>query len=189
MKKALFIALGLFMAMPQTFAKDLIVYLSRSHNTEAMAKMIQAETGGDLVALELVQPYPENYRATVEQVQRENESGYLPPLKTRIDDVAQYERIFIGFPTWGMQLPPPVKSFLNAQDFAGKEILPFNTHAGYGLGNSLADLQRYCRDCQIGKALSIEGGKERDGILFVMQGDKAAEILAQVRQWLIDIRP
>ena len=46
-----------------------------------MAKMIQAETGGDLVALELVQPYPENYRATVEQVQRENESGYLPPLK------------------------------------------------------------------------------------------------------------
>ena len=84
MKKALFIALGLFMAMPPTFAKDLIVYLSRSHNTEAMAKMIQAETGGDLVALELVQPYPENYRATVEQVQRENESGYLPPLKTRM---------------------------------------------------------------------------------------------------------
>ena len=88
-----------------------------------------------------------------------------------------------------MQLPPPIKSFLAAHDLSSKKIMPFNTHAGYGLGNSLADMQRYCRDCQIGKALSIEGGKERDGILFVMQGDKAVETLAQVRQWLMEVSP
>ena len=66
--------------------------------------------------------------------------------------------------------------------------MPFNTHAGYGLGNSLADMQRYCRDCQIGDALSLEGGKERDGILFVIQGDKAKEALEQVQQWLASAR-
>jgi len=189
MIKSLLLSLGIIAAMPQVFAKDLIVYLSRSHNTEAVAKMIAAETGGDLVAIELEKPYPDNYRATVEQVARENESGYLPPLKTHIDHLAQYERIFVGFPTWGMQLPPPIKSFLAAHDLSSKKIMPFNTHAGYGLGNSLADMQRYCRDCQIGKALSIEGGKERDGILFVMQGDKAVETLAQVRQWLMEVSP
>lgn len=188
MKKSLLVILAGFMSLPLS-AKDLIVYLSRSHNTEAVAKMIAAETGGDLVAIELEKPYPENYRATVEQVQRENESGYLPPLKTHIDHLAQYERIFVGFPTWGMQLPPPVKSFLAAHDLSGKKIMPFNTHAGYGIGSSLTDMQRYCRDCQIGDALSVEGGRERDGILFVMEGERAQEVRAQVRQWLMEVSP
>ena len=53
MIKSLLLSLGIIAAMPQVFAKDLIVYLSRSHNTEAVAKMIAAETGGDLVAIEL----------------------------------------------------------------------------------------------------------------------------------------
>ena len=188
MIKPLLLSLGFIAAMPQIFAKDLIVYLSRSHNTEAVAKMIAAETGGDLVAIELEKPYPDNYRATVEQVQRENESGYLPPLKTHIDHLAQYERIFVGFPTWGMQLPPPVKSCLAAHDLSGKKIMPFNTHAGYGIGSSLADMRRYCRDCQIGEALSVEGGRERDGILFVMEGERAQEVRAQVQQWLASAR-
>ena len=98
MKKLLAVVWAVSMSLPLS-AKDLIVYLSRSHNTEAVAKMIAAETGGDLVAIELEKPDPENYRATVEQVARENESGYLPPLKTHIDHLAQYERIFVGFPT------------------------------------------------------------------------------------------
>ena len=101
--KSILLALSLLAAVPAQ-GKDLIVYLSRSHNTEAVAKIIQSETGGDLVAIELQTPYPADYRATVEQVQRENERGYLPPLKTRIRP-AQYDRIFIGFPTWGMRLP------------------------------------------------------------------------------------
>ena len=92
--KSILLALSLLAAMPAQ-GKDLIVYLSRSHNTEAVAKIIQSETGGDLVAIELQTPYPADYRATVEQVQRENERGYLPPLKTRIRP-AQYDRIFIG---------------------------------------------------------------------------------------------
>ena len=58
MIKSLLLSLGIIAAMPQVFAKDLIVYLSRSHNTEAVAKMIAAETGGDLVAIELEKPYP-----------------------------------------------------------------------------------------------------------------------------------
>jgi hypothetical protein len=63
--------------------KVLIVYLSRMNNTKAVAEFIHEEIGGQLVALELEQPYPDDYRTTVDQVAKENDTGHLPPLKTR----------------------------------------------------------------------------------------------------------
>lgn len=92
--------------------KILTVYLSRTNNTKAIAQMINQEVGGDLVALELATPYPEDYKAIVDKVAKENESGFLPPLKTKVEGIEKYDVIFIGFPTWGMKLPPPMKSFL-----------------------------------------------------------------------------
>ena len=79
--------------------KVLIVYLSRTNNTKTIAEIIYKNVGGTLVALELEKPYPENYRATVEQVVKENETGYLPPLKTKIDSIQNYDIVFVGFPT------------------------------------------------------------------------------------------
>src|SRR6187200_3249798 len=95
---------------PVTANKILIVYLSRTNNTKAIAEIIHSQVGGTLVALELQNPYPEDYKATVAQVAKENETGFLPPLKTKIDNIQQYDVVFLGFPTWGMQLPPPMKS-------------------------------------------------------------------------------
>src|SRR5215212_4871848 len=93
--------------------KVLIVYLSRTNNTKAIAEFIHQKVGGTLVALELETPYPADYNATVQQVARENETGYLPPLKTKIDRIEQYD----DFCSWafrpgGCNCPPPVKSFL-----------------------------------------------------------------------------
>jgi flavodoxin len=96
---------------PQPGKKIIIVYLSRTNNTKAIAEFIHESVGGTLVALELEKPYPTDYQATVQQVTRENETGYLPPLKTKIDRIEQYEVVFLGFPTWGMQLPPRMKVF------------------------------------------------------------------------------
>src|SRR5678815_5337330 len=117
MKKGMMYCLlfGLYMTSACTNAqsnvskKILIVYLSRTNNTKTIAEIIHRNTGGTLVALELEKPYPENYRATVEQVVRENETGYLPP---------------------------PMKSFLKQYDLSGKTIVPFNTNDGYGIGSS-----------------------------------------------------
>ena len=78
--------------------KILIVYLSRTNNTKTIAEIIHKNVGGTLVALELEKPYPENYQATVHQVVRENETGYLPPLKTKIDSIQNYDVVFVGFP-------------------------------------------------------------------------------------------
>ena len=162
----------------------LIVYLSRTKNTKAVAEMIQEEVGGELVELELVSPYPENYRAIVAQVAQENESGFLPPLKTKITNLDQYEVVFLGFPTWGMQLPPPMKRFLTENNLSEKKVIPFNTNGGYGIGSSFDTVEKLCKGCQILDGFSIRGGSERDGILFVMEGEKAVEVQQEVKKWL-----
>lgn len=162
----------------------LIVYLSRTKNTKAVAKMVQQNVGGKLVALELENPYPEDYNKMVAQVQKENETGFLPLLKTKIDSIEKYEVIFIGFPTWGMQLPPPMKSFLKQYNLKGKTIIPFNTHAGYGTGSSFETVKELAPTSNTLEGFSVEGGKERDEILFVIQGEKEIQVRQQVNQWL-----
>ena len=164
--------------------KILIVYLSRTKNTEAIAEIIHENTGGTLVALELANPYPEDYRATVDQVAKENETGYLPPLKTKIDNIQQYDMVFVGFPTWGMQLPPPMKSFLRQYDLSGKIVVPFNTNGGYGIGSSFDTVKELCRGSKILDGYSMRGGVERDGILFVIEGEKEKQARSEVKKWL-----
>jgi flavodoxin len=164
--------------------KILIVYLSRTKNTKAVAEIIHKKVGGDLVALELATPYPENYQQIVAQVSKENDEGYLPPLKTQIEDINQYDLVFLGFPTWGMQLPPPMKSFLNQYSLAGKTVIPFNTNAGYGIGNSFETVKQLCLDSKILEGYSTRGGVERDGILYVMEGEKEKEVQIEVQEWL-----
>lgn len=162
----------------------LIVYLTRTKNTKTVAQIIHKQTGGKLVELELQNPYPENYKAIVDQVARENETGFLPPLKTKIDSIEKYDTVFIGFPTWGMQLPPPMKSFLSQYNLKGKTIIPFNTNAGYGVGSSFDKIKELCIECKILEGFSIKGGIERDGILFAMEGEKKIEAEKEIQKWL-----
>jgi len=164
--------------------KVLIVYLSRTNNTKALAEIIHEHVGGTLVNLELSTPYPANYQATVQQVARENETGFLPPLKTKIDSIQTYDVVFVGFPTWGMQLPPPMKSFLRQYDFSGKTIIPFNSNGGYGIGSTFDTVKQLCPNSNILEGFTIRGGSERDGQLLVIQGDKAKESETTVVTWL-----
>ena len=164
--------------------KVLIVYLSRTKNTKAVAEIIHKEVGGDLVSLELVTPYPENYQQIVAQVSKENEAGFLPPLKTMIDSIQKYDLVFLGFPTWGMQLPPPMKSFLNQYDLSGKTVVPFNTNGGYGIGSSFETVKQLCPGSKVLEGYSTKGGVERDGILYVMEDEKEKEVQEEVQTWL-----
>lgn len=166
----------------------LIVYLSRTGNTQAIGQIIQKNVGGKLVGLELVNPYPQDYHAQVAQVVRENESGFLPPLKTKIDSIEQYDIIFVGFPTWDMQMPPPMKSFLKQYDLSGKTVIPFNTNAGYGVGSGFQTVKEICHQSTILEGFSTKGGIERDDILFVMKGQRIIEAEKEVQTWLRKIK-
>jgi flavodoxin len=166
----------------------LIVYLSRTNNTKAIAEIIHNYTGGKLVALELEKPYPENYHQTVQQVVNENETGFLPPIKTKIDSIEKYDIVFVGFPTWDMKMPPPMKSFLHQYNFAGKTIIPFNTNAGYGVGSGFETVKELCPQSKVLEGFSIIGGIERDGIYFTIQGEKAKQARDEIEKWLRKIK-
>src|SRR5690625_4393064 len=105
-------------------SSTLILYLTRTKNTKAVAEIIHREMGGTVVEVEPAIPYPEDYDAIVAQVDEENESGYAPPLESKIENIQDYDTVFCGFPTWDMQLPPPMKSFLNEHDLSGKTVIP-----------------------------------------------------------------
>jgi flavodoxin len=164
--------------------KILIVYLSRTKNTESIADIIHAKVGGKLVALELQMPYPADYHATVQQVVHENETGYLPPLKTVIDGPDQYDFVFIGFPTWDMKLPPPMKSFLHQYSFGGKTIIPFNSNGGYGPGSTFQSVRELCPQSTVLQGFSTRGGLERDGQLLALKDARADEVRTEVDKWL-----
>lgn len=164
--------------------KILIVYLTRTNNTKAVAEIIQENIGGRLVGLELKDPYPVNYKEIVDQVAKENETGFLPPLNTKIDSIESYDVVFIGFPTWDMQLPPPMKSFLHQYNLSGKKVIPFNTNAGYGVGTGFQTVKELCPNSDVVEGFEIKGGVERDGVLFVMEGKKKDTAKRAVLKWL-----
>ena len=185
---ALCISSGCSNAQSLASKKILIVYLSRTNNTKAIAEIIQNNVGGTLIALELEKPYPENYQATVQQVVKEDETGFLPPLKTKIDSIEKYDVVFVGFPTWDMKMPPPMKSFLHQYNLSGKTVIPFNTNAGYGVGSGFQAVKELCPNSKVLEGFSITGGIERDGIYLAIKGEKAKEAEAEVKKWLQKIK-
>ena len=91
----------------------LVVYYSRSGNTREIANQIHVLAGGDIVELQTVNPYPAEYRATTEQAKQELQSGYRPPLKTKISDITAYDVVFVGSPNWWGTFSMPVWTFLS----------------------------------------------------------------------------
>lgn len=129
--------------------KTLIVYYSwHNGNTKRIAEMIQKRTGADLCAIETVTPYPEEYRAASDQGKRETETGFKPEIKKLPYDIASYERIVIGMPTWWYTMAPAVLSFIDGNDFTGKTVIPFMTNAGWP-GTVIEDMIAHLKGAKI----------------------------------------
>lgn len=151
--------------------KTLVAYLTRSGNTRVIAGTLQRALGADLFEIRPASPYPEDYEQHVTQATRERDSGFEPSLAAKVDNIAAYGTVFLGFPIWGETAPPPIRSFLKAHDLRGKTLRPFITHGGYGVGNSQAVLATYAVGTIIEKP-------------FVMEADQERRTLNQVRDWL-----
>lgn len=140
----------------------LVVYYSRSGNTRAVAQAVHQRVGGDLVELLTVDPYPEDYQATTAQAKKELQSGYRPPLQTKIGRMDDYGVIFVGSPCWWGTVATPVITFLSEYDFSGKTIVPFMTHEGSGLGRTVAHIKSLCPGARVTEGLAVRGGRAHD---------------------------
>ncbi|TCQ69924.1 flavodoxin [Raoultella ornithinolytica] len=139
----------------------LVAYFSRSGNTRVIAGVIHRSLKTDLFAIEPATPYPEDYFQTVEQAKNERARGTKPALKNSVVDIGRYETVYLGFPIWGTSVPPAVQTFLSTHNLAGKLLIPFITHGGYGKGDSDDILAALAPTARREKPLVIECDQER----------------------------
>ncbi|WP_137934532.1 flavodoxin [Mesorhizobium comanense] len=149
----------------------LVAYYTRTGNTGIIARQIRRALGADLFEIRTADPYPEDYEEQVAEAQRQRDSGFEPPLAATVPDIGPYRAVFLGFPIWGMTAPAVIRSFLSRHDLSGKTLVPFITHGGYGVGQSL--------DVLAGHA---PGGRLVEG--FSKRCDQERETLAEVTRWL-----
>lgn len=122
--------------------KTLVVYYSATGNTKEAADFIAKATNGDTFELVPKEPYSDddlNWTADKSRVVREHENPDerdIELTKTTVDDWESYDTVFIGYPIWWGIAAWPVDGFVKANDFTGKNVIPFCTSASSGLGDS-----------------------------------------------------
>ena len=138
-------------------SRALIVFYSWSGNTRGVAREIKKQTGFDMVELELVKPYSDDYNTVLKQAQNDQHKQARPALKKKPDAKkwADYETIIIGYPNWWASIPMPIATLLESYDFTGKRILPFCSHGGGRFGQSITAIAKLAPNAKIGEGLSV----------------------------------
>lgn len=120
--------------------KVLIAYYSNTGTTEAVAEQIASLTGGILSKIERTEEYGDlEAEAEVEILE-----GEQPEISVDIENIEEYETIFVGYPIWWDEAPAMISTFLANNDFDGKTIIPFCTSASDDIGNSLHIFEELC---------------------------------------------
>lgn len=109
-------------------------------NAAKMAAWIQQEVGGDLFSIVVTEPYSSNYDECLDRAAEEKAANVRPELVNHVDNMEDYDIVFIGFPNWWYTLPMAVLSFVEEYDFSGKTVIPFVTHGTGGLAGTIRDL-------------------------------------------------
>lgn len=132
--------------------KILVAYFSASGETKKLAKTIAGVTGGDLFEIAPQVPYTAadldwmdaGSRSTLEMKDEKSR----PAMAGQVQDMGQYETVFVGFPIWWYQAPRIIETFLESYDFSGKKVVPFATSGGSGLGKTEDILKAVCPAAQ-----------------------------------------
>lgn len=109
-------------------------------NTAKMAQWIQEYVGGDLFPIVVADPYPDNYDDCMDRAADEKAENARPELTAHLDNMDDYDIIFLGFPNWWYTAPMAVFSFIEEYDFSGKTIIPFCSHGTGGISSSVKDI-------------------------------------------------
>ena len=165
--------------------KKLVVYFSRTGEnsvngrvetivkgfTEIVAEKIAKEVGGELYKLEPVNPYPFDYNECVARSRREDQSGERVEYFKKLENLSEYDVIYLGFPCWWRTYPRVVATFIKDNNFFGKVIYPFCTNEEGSLGLAELELKG-----------SAKGAIVKNG--FACKGSEVDEIDERLKGWL-----
>ncbi len=129
--------------------KTLIAYFSASGETAKLAKTFAAVTGGTLYEIKPKIAYTivdlnwndKKSRSSLEM----NDKNARPMILEPLENMAQYDTIFLGFPIWWYEAPRIIQTFLESYDLSGKTVVPFATSGGSEIGNIGSILQKSCK--------------------------------------------
>lgn len=143
-------------------------------NTSIVANMIREQTGADLFRIEAVDQYPASYDELLDVSRQEMAGNARPEIAGRVENLDDYDTIFIGYPIWWGDLPSIVSSFLESYDFSDKTIVPFCTHGGSGLARTVRTIGE------------ITGGNMMDGLAIAgtTAQNERERARAEVTSWL-----
>lgn len=122
-------------------SESLVVYFSRSGNTENVAKSIQSQTNSDIFELVPVTPYSDDYDTVADVAQEEQSSNARPAISETIENIQQYDVIYVGFPIWWGDMPMILYTFFDTYDLSEKTIAPFCTSGGSGLSDTVNEIR------------------------------------------------
>lgn len=128
----------------------LVAYFSHTGNTEAVAQQIASLTGGTLAQIERA----EDYGDLQQEAEAEIKDGARPEITVSVDNVADYNTVFVGYPIWWDEAPAMIATFLSSYDFSGKTLIPFCTSASDPIDNSLHIFREICPDAAIAEGLT-----------------------------------
>ena len=141
-----------FSAPAETGSESLVVYFSWSGNTENVAKSVQSQTDSDIFEIVPATSYSDDYDTVAQEEQKENAR---PAISGSIENIDQYDVVYVGFPNWWGDMPMILYTFFDTYDLSGKTIAPFCTSGGSGLSGTVNEIKSLEPDASVTEGLHI----------------------------------
>ena len=157
-------------------SNKLVAYFSASGVTEKLAERLADAIGADIFAIEPAIPYTkadldwtnQKSRSTIEM----NDLGCRPEIESKIENMAPYDVVFVGFPVWWYREPSIIDTFMESYDFSGKTVVPFATSGVSPIGDAGKNMQ------SLAPGAMVAAGKR------FPSGTSAAELAKWAVEWV-----
>ena len=161
MKEFFIIIFLALISMQNAIQKDkmIIIYFSRTGNTEKFANYIKKNTNITSFKIVPSTDYPNDYDSTLILAKKEREENARPNIQNPLTDISKYDIILLGYPLWHSHIPNIIITQLEKLDLNGKTIYPFNTHGNSGIGSSVNDIKTYASGATVKEGKPIQGSQ------------------------------
>jgi len=155
-------------------SKVLVAYFSATGTTEGVAEHIANGLSADIYEIVPEEPYTDadlnyndnNSRTTIEM----NDPDTRPAISGSVENMEQYDIVFIGYPIWWGEAPRIVSTFIESYDFSGKTIVPFCTSGGSGMGSSAINLEQLTSGAEWLSGERLSGSDSKDTVMEWVNG-------------------
>lgn len=144
-------------------------------NVQQLADWVQEETGGDLFSIKVEDPYPSDWDECLERANEELSENARPELTASVENLEQYDTVFLGYPNWWYGVPMALLTFLEENDLSGKDVYLFCSHGTGGLADSVDIITEAVPDAEIS-----------DNIFDCYEEDAASSVEV-IRQWVQEL--